>query len=59
MKWPDVIQIIACQYGGILSKDDAINMPWVKKSEWLRSNPATAAQHFQYTALNYFGRKSL
>ena len=48
MKWPDVIQIIARQYGVILSKDDVINMPWIKKSEWLRSNPVTAAWHFQY-----------
>ena len=48
MKWPDVIQIIARQHGVILSKDDVINMPWIKKSEWLRSNPVTAARHFQY-----------
>ena len=48
MKWPDVIQIIARQYGVILSKDDVINMPWIKKSEWLHSNPVTAARHFQY-----------
>ena len=35
MKWPDVIQIIAHQYGTVLSKDEVINMPWTKKSEWL------------------------
>ena len=34
MKWPDVIQIIARQYGTILTKEEVINMPWSKKSEW-------------------------
>ena len=48
MKWPHVIQIIARQYGTVLTKDEVINMPWTKESEWLCSNPVTAARHFQY-----------
>ena len=38
MKWPEVIQAIAAQYGTIYTEDQ------VKKSMWLRSNPVTAAR---------------
>ena len=48
MKWPEVIQIIARQYGAKLSDEDIINMTWEEKSRWLKQNPVTAARHFQY-----------
>ena len=48
MKWPEVIQIIARQYGEILSDEAVCNMTWEDKTTWLKRNPVTAARHFQY-----------
>ena len=48
MKWPEVIQIIARQYGTTFSDEDVMNMTWEEKSSWLKRNPVTAARHFQY-----------
>ena len=48
MKWPEVIQIIARQYGEILSDEAVSNMTWEEKTTWLKRNPVTAARHFQY-----------
>ena len=48
MKWPEVIQIIARQYGTILTDEQVSNLSWEEKCNWLRRNPVTAARHFQY-----------
>ena len=48
MKWPEVIQIIARQYGTILSDEQVSSLSWEEKCNWLRRNPVTAARHFQY-----------
>ena len=48
MKWPEVIQSIAQQYGTIYTEDEVSALPWQIKSTWLRSNPVTAARMFQY-----------
>ena len=48
MKWPEVIQSIAHQYGTIYTEDEVSALPWQIKSTWLRSNPVTAARMFQY-----------
>ena len=48
MKWPEVIQSIARQYGTIYTEDEVSALPWQIKSTWLRSNPVTAARMFQY-----------
>ncbi|MCG8622659.1 MAG: helitron helicase-like domain-containing protein, partial [Proteobacteria bacterium] len=48
MKWPEVIQSIARQYGTIYTEDEVLALPWQVKSKWLRSNPVTAARMFQY-----------
>ena len=48
MKWPEVIQIIARQYGTFLSEEEVLNLSWEEKCSWLRRNPVTAARHFQY-----------
>ena len=48
MKWPEVIQSIAQQYGTIYTEDEVLVLPWQMKSTWLRSNPVTAARMFQY-----------
>ena len=46
MKWPEVIQIIARQYGEILSDEAVCNMTWEDKTTWLKRNPVTAADIF-------------
>ena len=48
MKWPEVIQIIARQYGTILTDELVSRLSWEEKCSWLRRNPVTAARHFQY-----------
>ena len=48
MKWPEVIQAIASQYGTIYTADEVLELPWTMKSMWLRTNPITAARMFEY-----------
>ena len=48
MKWPEVIQSIAKQYGTIYIEEEVLELPWRLKSMWLRSNPVTPARMFQY-----------
>ena len=48
MKWPEVIQAIARQYGTIYTEDKVLQLSWTMKSMWLRSNPVTAVRMFQY-----------
>ena len=48
LRWPEVIQAIAAQYGQTLTTTQVINMPWKQRCNWLRSNPITAARMFQY-----------
>ena len=43
MKWPEVIQTIAKQYGTIYTEEEVLELPWRLKSMWLRSNPVTPA----------------
>ena len=43
MKWPEVIQSIAKQYGTIYTEQEVLELPWWLKSMWLRSNPVTPA----------------
>ena len=54
MQWPDVIQIIAKQYGTTLSDDDVKTMSFEDRSRWLRQNPITAARHFHYRLNQFF-----
>ena len=48
MQWPDLLQTISRQYGTILSDDDVKNLSYQERTRLLRSNPVTAARHFQY-----------
>ena len=58
MKWPDMIQIIAKQYGVIYTDDEVASLSFEEKSNWLRRNPVTAARHFQ-NRLNIFFQEFL
>ena len=46
MKWPDMIQIIARQYGVRYTDEEVKAMSYEGKSSWLRRNPLTTARHF-------------
>ena len=54
MKWPDIIQIIARQYGATYSDEDVAALSFDEKSNWLRRNPVTAARHFLYRLNSFF-----
>ena len=53
LKWPDMIQIIARQYGVHYTDDEVAALSFEEKSNWLKCNPVTAARHFHYR-LNVF-----
>ena len=46
MKWPDMIQTIAKQYGVYYTDENVDALSFEEKSKWLRHNPVTAARHF-------------
>ena len=53
LKWPDMIQTIARQYGVHYTDDEVAALSFEEKSNWLKRNPVTAARHFHYR-LNVF-----
>ena len=57
LKWPDMIQTIARQYGVNYTDDEVAVLSFDEKSNWLKRNPVTAARHFHYR-LNVFFLKS-
>ena len=58
LKWPDMIQTIARQYGVIYTDDEVAALSFDDKSNWLKRNPITAARHFHYR-LNVFFQQFL
>ena len=54
MKWPDIIQTIARQYGQNYTDDEVAALSFDEKSKWIRRNPVTAARHFQYRLNTFF-----
>ena len=48
MKWTNMIQCIARQYGVSYTDEQEPALSFDEKSRWLRCNPVTAARHFQY-----------
>ena len=54
MKWPDMIQTIAKQYGVHYTDEQVHALSFDEKSSWLRRNPVTAARHFQYRLNTFF-----
>ena len=43
MKWPEVIQTIAKQYGVVYTDEEVCQLSFEERSNWLRWNPVTAA----------------
>ena len=56
MKWPEVIQAIAAQYGTIYTEEQVKELPWNMKCMWLRSNPVTAACMFQHRLDSFWNK---
>ena len=54
MKWPDIIQTIARQYGEHFTDDEVAALSFEEKSKWIRRNPVTAARHFHYRLNTFF-----
>ena len=48
LKLKDTIRIIAAQQGQTPIDQEIDNMTWEQKCTWLRSNPVTAARHFDH-----------
>ena len=48
LKWPDMIQTIARQYGAYYTDDEVAALSFDDKPNWLKHYPVTAARHFQY-----------
>ena len=46
MKWPDIIQTIARQFGTEYTEEQIAALSFEEKSSWIRRNPITAARHF-------------
>ena len=46
--WPEVIQVVASQYGVKLSDEEIETMDWNTKRMWLKRNPVTAARQIDY-----------
>ena len=47
------IQIIAHQQGVTLTYEEVKSWDWQEKCNWIRSNPVTAARHFQFRAQKF------
>ena len=54
MKWPDIIQTIARQYGVIFTDEQVAALSYEDKSNWIKQNPVTAARHYQYRLNTFF-----
>ncbi|WAR06036.1 hypothetical protein MAR_021405 [Mya arenaria] len=44
-QWPQVIQVVAQQYGQTFTETEISAMNWDTKRMWLQRNPVTAARH--------------
>ncbi|MDD9818168.1 MAG: hypothetical protein OXU61_08575 [Gammaproteobacteria bacterium] len=54
LKWPDIIQTIAQQYGVSYTDEEVAVLSYEDKSNWLKRDPVTAGRHFQYRLNTFF-----
>ena len=59
LMWAEPIQIIARQQGVLLTEEEVKNLDWQEKCRWIRSNPVTAARHFDYRAPKFINNVML
>ena len=49
LKWPDMIRVIARQFGKFYKTDEEIEqLTFEELCNWIRRNPVAAARHFHY-----------
>ena len=49
LKWPDMIRVIARQFGKFYKTDEEIEqLAFEERCNWIRRNPVAAARHFHY-----------
>ncbi|XP_071480520.1 uncharacterized protein [Diadema antillarum] len=54
LKWPDLVQVIAKQQGKTVTDEDVKALSWEEKCRYLRSDPVTAARHFDSRVKHFF-----
>ena len=54
--WPEIIQIVACQYGTTLTTEQVNQMDWKTKVMWLKRNPVTVARQLDYIFRKVFSK---
>ena len=55
-QWTEIIQIVAKQYGQILTDEVVESMTWQDKRSWLERNPVTTARHIDYMFEQLWGK---
>jgi len=48
LKWPDMIRVIALQFGETFTDEAIADMTYAERCKWLQANPVTAARHFDH-----------
>ena len=54
LHWPEMIQIVAAQFGRKLSQKDVLKMSIADRSRYLCQNPITGVQMFQHRIEAFF-----
>ena len=57
--WTDIIQVVACQYGEILTDEQVNAMDWSTKVNYLKRNPVTVARQIDYVFQQLWGKFTL
>ena len=54
--WTEIIQVVARQYGEILSDEEVNGMDWSTKVKYLKRNPVTVARQIDYVFKQLWGK---
>ena len=54
--WTEIIQVVACQYGEILTDEQVNAMDWRTKVNYLKRNPVTVARQIDYVFKKLVGK---
>ena len=54
--WTEIIQVVACQYGEILTDEQVNAMDWSTKVNYLKRNPVTVARQIDYVFKQLWGK---
>ena len=54
--WPEIIKVVARQYGETLTDEQVNNMDWSTKCKYLKRNPVTVARQIDYIFKQLWGK---